>query len=100
MVIDMCYFAALPPYIEPPNDIPPLDLALQFDFQILLAINYTAINGGTSEECQIERGMVIGRLNCQPVTASIRLAVHNGQLVSRVSLSAKRKPVAVGEAAD
>jgi hypothetical protein len=94
----LCWFAATPPFVEPPTNIPPFNVALLWDLPVLLAINGTALSGGTSEECQPVRGTLLGRLNCQPVYCGINAAIHAGALVTRVSLSKSRRPLAAAAA--
>ena len=90
----LVFFRLLEPFSIVPSELPLMDLMLMFNLDITLALNGTALDGSTSEVCSIERGAMIGRLNNAPVIAGIRLAVHAGTLVARVSLLPAKRAAA------
>jgi hypothetical protein len=89
----IAHFALVPPYTETPGTMPPYELMLMLDLPVLLAVNSTLYGGGVSELADIQRGMRIGTVNCQPLIAGMKLAVSNGQIVTRVSLTRRPTPV-------
>lgn len=94
----IAHFALLPPYTETPATMAPFELMLMLDLPVLLAVNSTLYGGGVSELADIQKGQRIGTINCQPLIANMKLAVRDGSIITRVSLT-KRPPAEAPAAA-